>query len=92
MAKKQPKRRDDLNQLAARIVAEATGQAPKTPDPDAGKSRVAVSRGRKGGKIGGAKRAAILSPAEKARIARLAAAARWAKAPDEAAESGHTAE
>ena len=31
--KKPAKAKPDLNRLAARIVAEATGQAPKTPDP-----------------------------------------------------------
>jgi hypothetical protein len=39
--KKKPKVREDLNQLAARIVAEATGAKPKTPDPDAGKDPAA---------------------------------------------------
>jgi hypothetical protein len=41
--KKKPKVREDLNQLAARIVAEATGAKPKTPDPDAGKDPTAGS-------------------------------------------------
>ena len=30
---KSPKKREDLNQLAARIVAEAAGTAPKTAGP-----------------------------------------------------------
>jgi len=37
--KKTPKTRPDLNQLAARIVAEATGQTPKTPTETRGKTR-----------------------------------------------------
>ncbi len=44
-----PKQREDLNQLAARIVAEATGQAPKTPAPNAGKDPKAIALGRAGG-------------------------------------------
>ena len=43
--KKKPRVREDLNQLAFRIVQEATGQAPRTPDPDAGKDPAAVARG-----------------------------------------------
>jgi hypothetical protein len=82
MAKKKPKAREDLNQLAARIVAEATGQRPKTPDPDAGKDPKAVARGRKGGAKGGPIRAAKLSPIERAKIAKKAAAARWKKPID----------
>jgi hypothetical protein len=52
-SKKKPKTKPDLNQLAARIVAEATGAATKTPDPDAGKDPAAVALGRKGGLKGG---------------------------------------
>jgi hypothetical protein len=74
---KKPKVREDLNQLAARIVAEATGAKPKTPDPDAGKDPAAVSLGRRGGLKGGKARARKLSKAEKEQIARKAARARW---------------
>ena len=42
---KTPKTREDVNTMAARIVAEAAGIAPKTPDPDAGKDPAAVARG-----------------------------------------------
>jgi hypothetical protein len=77
--KKKPKVREDLNQLAARIVGEATGQRPKTPDPDAGKDPAAVKRGRVGGKKGGRVRAGKLSKAERSQIARTAAQARWAR-------------
>ena len=38
---KKPKLREDANTMAFRIVAEATGQAPKTPDPEAGKDPAA---------------------------------------------------
>lgn len=81
-SKKKPKAREDLNQLATRIVAEATGQKPKTLDPDAGKDAKAVSRGRKGGAKGGPVRATRLTPVERSRIAKKAAEARWKKTDD----------
>lgn len=74
---KAPKVRSDVNTLAARIVAEATGEAPKTPDPDAGKDPAAVSLGRKGGLKGGKARAKKMSKKEKAAAFFAAAAARW---------------
>jgi hypothetical protein len=80
MAKKKPKRRQDVAQNAHRIMLEATGQAPKTPDPDAGKNPKAIVKGRRGGTKGGPARAAKLSPIERARIARKAAMARWKNA------------
>lgn len=78
-SKKKTKVREDLNQLAFRIVQEATGQSPKTPDPDAGKDPAAVARGLKGGAKGGAARAAKLNPKKRTSIAKKAAAARWSK-------------
>jgi hypothetical protein len=77
--KKKPKAREDLNTLAARIVAEATGAAPKTPGPEAQKNPAAVKRGRKGGQKGGKARAAKLTAAERSAVAKKAAAARWQK-------------
>jgi hypothetical protein len=68
----------DLNQLAKRMLDEATGKAPKTKPP-ARKSAAAVELGKLGGAKGGAARAAKLSPEQRAEIARLAAAARWKK-------------
>jgi hypothetical protein len=76
-SRKKPKVREDLNTLAARIVKEATGQAPKTPDPDAGKNPAAVELGRLGGLKGGKARAAKLSKKKRSEIARKAAQARW---------------
>ena len=73
--KKKPKVREDLNQLAFRIVQEATGQKPKTPDPDAGKDPAAVALGAKGG----AARAKGRSKKARAASAKKAAAARWGK-------------
>ncbi len=77
--KKTPKLREDANTLAFRIVAEATGQAPKTPDPDAGKDAAAVARGKRGGKIGGTARAKSLTAQQRTEIAKKAAAMRWRK-------------
>jgi hypothetical protein len=75
--KKKPNVREDLNQLAARIVAEATGAKPKTPDPDAGKDPAAVSLGRRGGLKGGKARAAKLSRKKLSAIGKRAASVRW---------------
>jgi hypothetical protein len=72
-----PRRPRDLNELAARIVGEATGEIEPT-DPDKGKDQQAVERGRKGGLKGGAARAAKLTPEERSEAARKAAEARWA--------------
>ena len=53
-------------------VADNSPRAPSTKDP------VAVELGRRGGLKGGKARAARLSPAQRASIARRAARARWA--------------
>jgi hypothetical protein len=76
--KKKPPRLDFV-QNAHRVMLEATGQAPKTPDPDAGKDPAAVSLGRRGGLKGGKARAAKLTKAELSKIGKKAAAARWAR-------------
>jgi hypothetical protein len=59
----------DLNQIAARVVREAT-------EPQAPKSGAQIS-GRKGGLKGGQTRASKLSPERRSEIARKAAEARW---------------
>jgi hypothetical protein len=51
----------DLNQLAKRILDEATGDEPKTLSPKA-KHPAAAELGKLGGKKGGAARAAKLTP------------------------------
>jgi len=66
-----------LNQLAASIVAQATGEVP--PPADDGKDPAAVALGRKGGAKGGPARAAKLSPERRREIAQKAAASRWGK-------------
>ena len=44
-SKKKPKTRPDLAQNAYRVMMEATGQLPKTSDPDAGKDPAAIAPG-----------------------------------------------
>ncbi len=63
----------DLNQLAAEIVRQATGQPTKDP--------LAVELGRRGGLKGGKVRAEKLSPRRRRQIARKAAQARWGRKP-----------
>ena len=60
----------DLNQLAARLVKQATGPDPESPQQ---------TGGRKGGLKGGAARAAKLSAEQRTEIAKKAASARWGK-------------
>jgi hypothetical protein len=75
--KKRPGARDDFAQNAFRVMQEATGQAPKTPDPQAGKDPAAVALGRKGGAKGGKLRAAAMTAEQRKAAAKKAAAARW---------------
>lgn len=65
-----PKRPRDANQLAKFIVDLATGEASEVEKPAAQVQ---------GGKIGGKRRAATLTPEQRSEIARAAAAARWKK-------------
>ncbi len=65
-------KRLDANQLAASIVARATGTPRKHR-----KNPAAVALGRRGGLKGGIARAESLSPEERSSIAKRAAAARW---------------
>jgi hypothetical protein len=69
---------EDINQIAARIIAETTGVqiAPRTD----GKNPAAVALGRLGGLKGGKARFDALSPRKRKQIAQKAAAARWKKA------------
>lgn len=66
----------DLNQLAKRILDEATGEEPKE-SPPAPKNTAAVELGRLGGQRGGAARAGKLTADQRSEIARKAAAKRW---------------
>ena len=87
MPKKKPtaktKLRPDMNEMAHRVMLEATGQAPKTVPPSQRtgdeKDPEAVRRGQKGGEKGGKARAEVLTDDERERIAQTAALARWKK-------------
>ena len=70
--------RMDMNQLAKRILDEATGDQPKTEPPPA-KNAAAVALGKLGGQKGGAARAVALTPEQRSEIAKRAAAGRWGK-------------
>ena len=79
MPDRSSKRPKDPNQLAKAIVDIATGQIEDSePMPEErGKNPAAVALGRLGGLKGGKARAATLSKAKRAEIARRAAKARW---------------
>lgn len=65
----------DANQAAKHILDQLTGDAPKDQEDTA---KVAATR--TAGKLGGAARAKLLTPEQRAEIARVAAQARWKKA------------
>ena len=77
------KKPSDPNALAARIVAEATSEAPPEEKaehtPEEAAHAAAVALGRLGGLKGGKARAASLSKKKRETIARKAAEARWRK-------------
>jgi hypothetical protein len=78
-----PKRPSDPSQFAHFMVKATTERDEETPEaPTVTKSeisRVMAELGRRGGKIGGAKRAATLTPEKKREIAQKAALSRWKK-------------
>jgi hypothetical protein len=76
MAKKPIKTRDP-NEMAANIIAQMTGAAPRETPPV--KNAAAVELGRRGGLVGGKARAKRLSAKRRKEIAKAAAAARWGK-------------
>ena len=78
MPERSRKRPTDPNELAKRLVSEATGTEPKY-DPNEGKDPAAVALGRKGGLKGGKARAASMTPEQRSEAARKAATARWQK-------------
>lgn len=80
MPNRSRKRPTDINELAAQLVREATGEI-EPVDQDAGKNPAAVALGRKGGLKGGKARAAKLTPEERSEAARKAAEARWKDHP-----------
>jgi len=76
-----PKRPRDVNQLAHFLVSATTERDEKTLEPPTVTkseiSRVMAELGRRGGHIGGAKRAASLTPERRREIALKAARSRW---------------
>ena len=78
---KRKKRPVDVNRLATSIVDDATSEAADEPTDDTpaddGKNPAAVALGRLGGLKGGKARAKKLTKAERVRIAKRAADARW---------------
>lgn len=76
MTKKRPR---DANQLAWRIVQEATGQVPQPAELPDTRNQAAVALSKLGASKGGHARAAALSPAKRKAIAKKAVAARWGK-------------
>ena len=74
-----PKRssKPDLNQIAANIVAQHTGQPLTVINPPPAKNPAAVALGRLGGLKGGKARAAKLTPQQRKSIAQKAAKTRW---------------
>ena len=66
---------EDLNEVAARIVAQVAGEKP----PERPKNPAAVALGRLGGLKGGKARAKSLSPRKRREIAKKAANQRWGK-------------
>jgi len=75
MPERSRKRPTDVNELAAQLVGEATGEI--EPEPEDGKDPAAVALGRKGGLKGGKARAASMTPEQRSEAARKAANARW---------------
>jgi hypothetical protein len=73
-----PKRSRDFNQMAASIVAEATGDKPSDVKTSS-KNPAAVALGRLGGLKGGKARAESLTAKKRKAIAQKAAKARWSK-------------
>lgn len=71
---KRPKKMD-LNQLAKRIVDEATGEI--QPEEIDEKKKAAIESGRLGGLKGGKARAEKLTPEERSEISKKAAEMRW---------------
>lgn len=71
----------DLDRFVAAVVADATTDAPAEQPvmPQKEKDPLAVELGRRGGKKGGAARAAKLTPEQRREIAKKAAEARWGR-------------
>lgn len=78
----------DLNQIAASIVAQTTGETKPALEGKREKNPAAVALGRLGGLKGGKARAQKLSLEERKAIAKAAAAKRWGKSSEEGQRQG----
>lgn len=77
---KKPRVVRDENQIAAGIVAQIVAEHdPDAPKPEPAKNPAAVALGKLGGLKGGRARAEKLTPEQRSKIARKAAAKRWKK-------------
>ena len=76
---RQSGKRPDMNEIAARVVGEATQETPPAQAKPDKRNAAAVELGRRGGIKGGKARAAALTKKQRSEIARVAAAARWKK-------------
>lgn len=81
MPKRSSKPSLDPNVAAFRAVSLLTGGGQATPKPvrKSRKNPAAVALGRKGGKVGGKRRAELLTSEQRRDIASRAAIARWAR-------------
>jgi hypothetical protein len=81
LSKKKLEEAEETNSLAARIMAQTTGQEPPKPQPAPvrEKNAAAVALGRLGASKGGNARREKLSPERRKQIAMRAASARWQK-------------
>ena len=78
-----PTKRLDANQLAKRIADIAVGDAERSPDKNETKAIA--------GKSGGRARAKLLTPEQRADIAKRAAETRWKRRATEPVEAGSVA-
>ena len=70
----------DPNQAAHRLTAEIATDSEVAPDFEEQLSAYMARLGAKGGKVGGARRMATMTPQERSAVALKAARARWRKA------------
>jgi len=83
---KRSSKREGLNEVAARIIRQATGDeeresapTPNDSPPTDGKNPAAVALGRLGGLRGGNARRDALTPERRREIAKQAAEKRWSE-------------
>ncbi len=85
MPKRISTRPSDVNQAAHIMVERSTAEPevevlPPAKSPRSEISRIMAEMGRKGGQIGGKRRLSTMTKAERVKVAKRAAKARWKKA------------